>query len=181
MNKQLDEEAQYYLNEQLLEECMGLGNLKEIRKLIKDGADINYFNEKSMSSPLGVAASFNNVETVKLLLKKGVSPKEHNNLALTTSSNYDCIESIELLIKHGAFVRDEYFINAYNAGNWEVAEYFLKNFPIKVADEVLKDIKKEDEEFFHEINNILQKRIFFEELNKDLSIKDLESQQRLKI
>ncbi len=182
MKKELDEEQQYEIDWQLRQECYNLGNMKDILSLIKDGADIHHLNEESMSSPLSVAASMNNIELVEFFIKKGVKPIEHNNLALKEASSYNCIECIELLIKNGAVVQDVMFLNAYNSGNWEIAEYFVKNYSIDISDQVLERIKNDDEEFYIEMNAIVKARRLYKEVNKDLPfVDDTENKKKLKI
>jgi ankyrin repeat protein len=182
MIKELDEDQQYEINEQLRMECYNLGNLKEILQLIQDGADIHFYNQDEDSSPVAIAASMNNVELVKFFLKNGVSVTEHNNLALKEASNYDCLDTIQLLIANGAIVEDVMFLNAYNSGNWKTTEYFIKNFNIKVSEQVLERIKNEDEDFFFEVKNIIKTRELFTEISKELdSTRQLEDKKRLKI
>jgi ankyrin repeat protein len=182
MKKILDEEQQYEINKQLHLECYNLGNKKDILKLIAQGADIHHLDEETMSSPLSVAASMNNVELVELFFKMGVSPKEHNNLALKDASNYDALDTIELLVKNGGVVEAAMFLNAYNSGNWEVAEYFIKNFNIILSEEVLERMKKDDENFFHEVNNIVKAKSLYRDLNKELNqLDEKDIQRKLKI
>jgi len=182
MTKELDEEQQYEINEELRLECYNLGNMKDILRLIKKGADIHHLNEESMSSPLSVAASMNNVKLVEFFLKRGVSPKEHDNLALEDASNYNCLECIELLIKNGAIVKDSVFQNAYNSGNWEIVEYFVENFDIKISEEFFQRMKKDDMEFYTQVSNLVKTRQLYNEINKELPIvENIDNQKKIKI
>jgi ankyrin repeat protein len=182
MENELDEELQYEIDWQLRQECYNLGNIKDILDLIRKGANIHHFDEESMSSPLSVAASMNNVELVEFFLKRGVSPKEHNNLALEEASRYYCLDTIPLLIKNGAIVKPDMFLNAYNAGNWEVAQYFIENFNIILSEQVLERIKNDDQSFFNEVNRIVKTRILHSDLSKELSCsEEVENNKKLKI
>ncbi|MEW7289190.1 ankyrin repeat domain-containing protein [Aquimarina sp. 2304DJ70-9] len=80
-----------------------------VELLIKKGADVNYYNEKSIGGPttaLMHAAETNALETVKLLIDNNAEIEAHHKVngmtALMFSAKNDSKEAAELLLQSGA-------------------------------------------------------------------------------
>ena len=59
----------------LLHDMAQKGDLRKAELLLDHGADINAIDEEYLSTPLGIAAKYGNVEMVEYLLKAGADPK----------------------------------------------------------------------------------------------------------
>jgi len=101
-------------NISLIKSCMyGDSNLSEIRNLILSGADVNYKDPETGSTPLMIASHYCNENTMRLLIEKKANVNAQNLngntvlLELHDSANVysmsDCVRAvIILLIKSGA-------------------------------------------------------------------------------
>src|SRR6185437_13258486 len=82
-----------------------LGNLKEVERLISNGADPNAHYGKYDTFPLGIASRHGYLEIVKFLLEKGANVNEYNHegygpLAFAAGEGHEDI--VRLLISKGA-------------------------------------------------------------------------------
>jgi ankyrin repeat protein len=59
-----------------LQDAAKIGNISEIKKLVKEGANVNATN-KHGESPLLIATNWNKLDAVKTLLELGADPKYH--------------------------------------------------------------------------------------------------------
>ena len=62
----------------LLREMCYRGNIKMVKYLLENGAEIGYFDQ----APLAIATVNGHVEIVKLLLEKGADPNCNNSKAV---------------------------------------------------------------------------------------------------
>jgi ankyrin repeat protein len=82
------------------------GNVAEVRRLLKAGANVSLAN-KYGATPMGLAAETGNTEIIKLLLEAGAnadSPNADGQTALMEVARTGNVEAAELLVKHGAKV-----------------------------------------------------------------------------
>jgi ankyrin repeat protein len=82
------------------------GDIAEVRRLLKAGADVSMANNYG-ASPMGLAAEAGNAEIVKLLLEAGADPDSPNpdgQTALLAVARTGNVEAAELLVRHGAKV-----------------------------------------------------------------------------
>ncbi len=109
------ETEQLRLNNELVDACMEI-NLKKVKKLIKEGAPVNFKEGKTL--PLVAAAFYGNIEIMKFLVEEcnadvnakcngGYISDDRNITALmaTAINEFDenkCLEKINYLLKKGA-------------------------------------------------------------------------------
>jgi len=82
------------------------GDLAEVRRLLKAGANVSLANNYG-ATPMGLAAEVGNAEILKLLLEAGADPESPNadgQTALLAVARTGNVEAAELLVKHGAKV-----------------------------------------------------------------------------
>jgi ankyrin repeat protein len=82
------------------------GNVAEVRRLLKAGANVSLANNYG-ATPMGLAAEVGNAEIIKLLLDAGAdadSPNPDGQTALMEVARTGNVEAAELLVKHGAKV-----------------------------------------------------------------------------
>src|SRR5262249_51183994 len=82
------------------------GNVAEVKRLIKAGANVSLANNYG-ATPMGLAAEVGNTEILKLLLEAGAnadSPNQDGQTALLAVARTGNVEAAELLVKHGATV-----------------------------------------------------------------------------
>jgi uncharacterized protein len=82
------------------------GNVAEVRRLLKAGANVSIANNYG-ATPMGLAAEVGNAEIIKLLLDAGAnadSPNADGQTALMEVARTGNVEAAELLVKHGAKV-----------------------------------------------------------------------------
>ena len=82
------------------------GDVAEVRRLLKAGADVSLANNYG-ATPMGLAAEVGNAEIIKLLLEAGADPDSPNpdgQTALLAVARTGNVEAAELLVKHGAKV-----------------------------------------------------------------------------
>ena len=82
------------------------GDVAEVRRLLKAGADVSLANNYG-ATPMGLAAEVGNAEILKLLLDAGAnadSPNPDGQTALLAVARTGNVEAAELLVKHGAKV-----------------------------------------------------------------------------
>ncbi len=75
-------------------------NIKEIKNSIKNGADVNYYDD----APIAAAAKTNNIEIVELLIKNGANVNQkstYNALAQSALFNKN-IQMVKVLLSYGA-------------------------------------------------------------------------------
>jgi ankyrin repeat protein len=80
------------------------GNVPEVKRLIKAGANVSLANNYGVT-PMGLAAEVGNDEIIKLLLDAGAdadSPNPEGQTALMEVARTGNVEAAELLVKHGA-------------------------------------------------------------------------------
>src|SRR5215475_12368410 len=80
------------------------GNVAEVKRLIKGGANVSLANNYG-ATPMGLAAEVGNTEIIKLLLEAGAdadSPNPDGQTALMDVARTGNVEAAELLVKHGA-------------------------------------------------------------------------------
>jgi serine/threonine protein kinase len=91
------------INKKLLK-ASGVGNVEEVKKLLKEEANVNAKDERD-NTPLHFAASNGYIEVVKLLIENGayVNAKNKNgSTPLHYAANKGHIEVFKLLLEHGA-------------------------------------------------------------------------------
>src|SRR5215813_12056355 len=82
------------------------GNVAEVRRLLKAGANVSLANNYG-ATPMGLAAEVGNAEIIKLLLEAGAddeSPNADGQTALLSVSRTGNVEAAKLLLDHGAKV-----------------------------------------------------------------------------
>src|SRR5216110_237159 len=82
------------------------GDVAEVRRLLKAGADVSLANNYG-ATPMGLAAEVGNAEILKLLLDAGANPDSPNpdgQTALLAVARTGNVEAAELLVKRGAKV-----------------------------------------------------------------------------
>jgi len=90
-----------------LNESIGIGNIDLVRYALKQGYDVNTFNEHG-SSPMHLATYSGDIEIFELLLNNGADPnmpdmrgKSQITIILEAPKSVR-VEMLRLLIKHGA-------------------------------------------------------------------------------
>ena len=114
-----------------------LGDLKDLRSLIKMGADINQSGEQHGGTPLLIASQEGHLEVVKLLIESGGSVNEADNRGATPlwiASGAGHLEIVKLLIKSGGSVNQAENTNgitplyiASECGHLEVVKLLIKS------------------------------------------------------
>ncbi|OGV74068.1 MAG: hypothetical protein A3K19_04585 [Lentisphaerae bacterium RIFOXYB12_FULL_65_16] len=113
------------------------GDLEAIRRLVKDGADINAANKKGQT-PLDVAVETNRAETCRLLLELGADPGSRggkpSSAALNGAVSSAKLEVVPLLIPVSPppVLRAALFTAAYR-GNTEIMRQILARLPGPLA------------------------------------------------
>jgi len=82
------------------------GNVAEVRRLLKAGANVSLANNYG-ATPMGLAAEAGSAEIIKLLLDAGAnadSPNADGQTALMAVARTGNVEAAELLVKRGAKV-----------------------------------------------------------------------------
>src|SRR5215470_2839639 len=82
------------------------GNIAEVRRLIKAGANVSLANNYGVT-PMGLAAEVGNAEILKLLIAAGAnadSPNPEGQTALMAVARTGNVEAAQLLIDHGATI-----------------------------------------------------------------------------
>ena len=82
------------------------GNVAEVRRLLKAGANVSLANNYG-ATPMGLAAEVGNAEIIKLLLEAGAnadSPNPEGQTALMAVARTGNVEAAELLVEHGATI-----------------------------------------------------------------------------
>jgi len=85
----------------VLHTALGGGNVKVVKLLIDNGADINVKN--IMGTPLQMAINYKKIETVELLIESGAKLQEFSfgNTELHLSAIKGCAELVPLLVNYG--------------------------------------------------------------------------------
>ena len=97
------ERFQSLLLDRLLNSSM-LGDLKDLRSLIKMGADINQSGKQHGGTPLWIASEKGHLEIVRLLIESGGSvnqPHKTGATPLHVASQEGHLEIVKLLIESG--------------------------------------------------------------------------------
>ena len=99
------------------------GNIAEVRRVLKAGADVSLANNYG-ATPMGLAAEVGNAEIIKLLLEAGAkadSPNPEGQTALLAVARTGNVEAAELLVKYGATVDARERWGGQTALMWEAA------------------------------------------------------------
>src|SRR5688572_10473022 len=87
------------------------GDLEAVTQLIKDGIDVNTLDDLLLESPLMMAAKFNHIEIVEILLMAGAEleiSSLYNYTALMIAAKYGHTEVIRLLANYNAKVNSSF-------------------------------------------------------------------------
>lgn len=113
------------------------GNFKNIRTLIKYGADVNRLD----GSALIYSSMFGHIQTVKFLFKHGANVHSQNDLSLKIASQNSHTEVVKCLIESGANVNidNEYpLVLACRYGHIDIVKYLYENGAnIHINDDIL--------------------------------------------
>lgn len=107
-----DENADFYNGEIFpLREAVQHNNLEEVKRLLKNGANVNQ-QTTAGTRALGVAVLHNNAPMVKFLLDNGAHPDEGvpDSLPLTLAINHENLDIVDLLLSANA---DVYKVDPY--------------------------------------------------------------------
>jgi len=108
----------------LLEAC-NRGDIKEVRRLVEQGANIHANDEEA----LRWAAFRGHLEIVKYLIEKGADVHGQNDLALKWAAAGGHLEVVRCLVEHGADIHnffDEPLRIAIREGRIDVIKYLLE-------------------------------------------------------
>jgi ankyrin repeat protein len=96
-----------YLGNTPLHNAIGADRMEAVSSLLNMRVPLNVRNPRTGSTPLAIAAEFNRVEAVRLLLARGVDVELANNLGVTPLSyaaSKGHVSLAQLLLDHGAKV-----------------------------------------------------------------------------
>lgn len=102
-----DPDAPLKLGEDPLCAAIKEGNVGKVKKLVRDGADVNKRDEKEKNTPLGWAVIGRHFEVIKYLVKMGSEINQPSDAfgytPLILSINHQCdSETVQYLLDHGA-------------------------------------------------------------------------------
>jgi hypothetical protein len=90
----------------VLNESIHNGNVKDVKKLLDHGADVNQVG-KCGKTALRAAIQFGNLLVVQMVLNYGADVNQVNkngNTALATAVHYGNLAVVQMVLQHGAFV-----------------------------------------------------------------------------
>jgi len=137
--------AKESLNNQLVE-ASNMGNLEQVKSLIKQGADINFKSNAGITA-LMKASQGGDLEIVKLLIKSGADihiKNKRGQTALTWTAGFGRLEVAKFLIKSGADVKD---YSAYMALQFAIFDKNTKYVKLLVDGGVDVNTIPDDESF----------------------------------
>jgi len=111
------------------------GNVAEVRRLLKAGANVSLANNYG-ASPMGLAAEVGNAEILKLLLDAGAnadSPNPDGQTALMAVARTGNVAAAQLLIDHGATVDSMEKFGGQTALMWASARRHPKMMEFLIA------------------------------------------------
>jgi ankyrin repeat protein len=98
------------------------GNLKEVKRLLKNGADVHDDNDNA----LRWASCNGHLEVVKLLLANGADVHANNDESLKLASRSGYLKIVKLLVEHGADINKGYS-SSFNR-HPEIVAYYENRF-----------------------------------------------------
>ena len=140
---------QAILDLELLEYSGIKASLQKVRELIRDGANVNCFDDDKFNTPLIIATKKLNYSTIKLLIENGadvnlVNKNNKNCLFYIVNQNSYTYNSYKKLINNivDLIINNKINLNAKNKKNLDIfsdikesnpfiLEYIIDNFPDK--------------------------------------------------